>query len=175
VPGAAHERAGQAAAQRDGDRPCDGVQEAGLSLAEPSGRASPPQVEESPAAEAVAMHRRGDVADCVVAQEVTPQRAARQVTARRPGQQRDVSGQRRPPVDRGEVSEADQLGQLRQARHVGQRSAANRGLRVGHQPCVGVEADHPADRFEQIKPQGSHLARGIADPQDPLAFPCVCH
>jgi hypothetical protein len=105
-----------------------------------------------------------------VAQQVTPQRAARQVAARRLGQQPGVSAQRRPPVDRGEVLEADELGQLRQARHIGQRSAAHRGLRVGHQPGVGVEADHPADRLEQFKPQGSRVARGVADPQHPLAF-----
>ena len=69
----------------------------------------------------------------------------------------------------------DRFAQVRQARHIGQRSAADRGLRVGHQPGVGVEADRPADRLEQLEPQGSRVARAIAEPQDPLAFPGVCH
>jgi hypothetical protein len=47
-----HERACLAAAQRRGDRPCDGAEEAGLGCAEAPRRAGLPQVKEPPAAEA---------------------------------------------------------------------------------------------------------------------------
>ena len=136
-------------------------------------RADAPQVQESPAAEAVPVHRRGDVRDLILAQQLPPHQAPRQVAAGRPAQRRDGGRQAGPPVDAGQVLQPDQLRQQRQAGDVGQRRGPHRGLRVGQQPGVGVEVHRPPDGVQCLQPQRPRVGLAAADPHDGLVGPGV--
>lgn len=68
--------------------------------------------QERPAAKPVPVDRGGDVPDLVMAGQLPPHQAAREVTSGRLVQRGCWAGHACPPVDRGEVFEPDQPGQL---------------------------------------------------------------